>query len=197
MVHHGPDSPDDLPGHYPVQGKEPRGADSLVSDVCLSPSTSLSAVSVPLQATPVVHFAHGFHVWNITVRPPALSTYLFVDCSVSDHPVLKQAQKVLRDEFKIDHSTNQINCVEKDCRTDDLPSHSLLDGGLMGGVHQEMRSSCKTRLQLTISRGTGAKFSFNFSFDLSWTTTRCRIYRGQGTLPYFRGLKRCLVLSEI
>lgn len=100
MVHHGPDSPDDLPGHYPVQGKEPRGADSLVSDVCLSPSTSLSAVSVPLQATPVVHFAHGFHVWNITVRPPALSTYLFVDCSVSDHPVLKQAQKVLRDEFK-------------------------------------------------------------------------------------------------
>lgn len=86
------------------------------------PGTSLRAVNERLLAVPGVQRVGDFHVWSITVRRPALSVHLIKDCSVSDHKVLKDAQKVLRDEFAINHSTIQINCKEKGCCADDTGS---------------------------------------------------------------------------
>lgn len=74
---------------------------------------SLRAVPDRLRASLGVRHGGDFHVHGIAVRQLALRVYLFLDCSISVHLVLKQAQQMLSDDFLIDHSTIQIDCEEK------------------------------------------------------------------------------------
>lgn len=63
---------------------------------------------------------HDLHVWSITSGFPALSCHLIVDTEADRDQILLQAQKVLQDNFNIEHSTIQIDksdvaCLETNC----------------------------------------------------------------------------------
>ncbi|KAJ8902450.1 hypothetical protein NDN08_006855 [Rhodosorus marinus] len=57
------------------------------------------------------------HVWSLTVGQPAMSVHLNT-CLKDQHPVLKGAQKVLKDQFGVIHATIQVNCTTGECCQD-------------------------------------------------------------------------------
>mmetsp|Transcript_26515 Transcript_26515/g.103312 ORF Transcript_26515/g.103312 Transcript_26515/m.103312 type:complete len:369 (-) Transcript_26515:126-1232(-) len=58
------------------------------------------------------------HVWSLTLGQPAMSVHLNTFLK-DQHPVLKGAQKALRDQFGVIHATIQVNCTTNDCCHDD------------------------------------------------------------------------------
>lgn len=57
---------------------------------------------------PSVVAVHDLHVWTITSGLDAMSGHLVVDDLRASHAVLQAAQSLLRDSFKIEHTTIQI-----------------------------------------------------------------------------------------
>eukprot|EP00172_Hildenbrandia_rubra_P000782 Plantae.Rhodophyta-Hildenbrandia_rubra.ctg14389.p1 GENE.Plantae.Rhodophyta-Hildenbrandia_rubra.ctg14389~~Plantae.Rhodophyta-Hildenbrandia_rubra.ctg14389.p1 ORF type:complete len:430 (-),score=58.84 Plantae.Rhodophyta-Hildenbrandia_rubra.ctg14389:630-1919(-) len=55
------------------------------------------------------------HVWSITTRRPSLSVHIWANGKISEHEMLKCAQKELGSRFKIFHSTIQVNCEVNEC----------------------------------------------------------------------------------
>ncbi|PXF47795.1 Zinc homeostasis factor 1 [Gracilariopsis chorda] len=55
------------------------------------------------------------HVWSITSRRPALSVHLYKENVSAGHDVVKDAQKMLAEDFGISHATIQVNCETVEC----------------------------------------------------------------------------------
>jgi cobalt-zinc-cadmium efflux system protein len=72
-------------------------------------------VKAVLQKISGVSSVHDLHVWSITSGVPMLSCHLALSDGGRHDDVLHAAQKVLHDEFGIDHSTIQVESEEAGC----------------------------------------------------------------------------------
>jgi cobalt-zinc-cadmium efflux system protein len=72
----------------------------------------MDQVKAALRKIPLVKEVHDLHIWTITSGYPVLSCHITIcDDGVHDE-ILAQSQKILHDEFHIEHSTIQ---VEREC----------------------------------------------------------------------------------
>jgi len=75
----------------------------------------IQQVKVALSKIPLVKEVHDLHIWTITSGYPVLSCHItIVDEAIHDE-VLAHSQKILHDEFHIEHSTIQVEKAENGC----------------------------------------------------------------------------------
>ncbi|WP_042462982.1 cation diffusion facilitator family transporter [Neobacillus dielmonensis] len=72
-------------------------------------------VKLALAKIPFVKEVHDLHIWTITSGYPVLSCHITIlDNGVHDE-ILAQSQRILHDEFDIEHSTIQVEKEENGC----------------------------------------------------------------------------------
>ena len=69
----------------------------------------MAALGARLAAVPDVVEVHDLHVWQVTTGYPALSAHILVTPAGDCHAVEGTIQTLLRDEYRIDHTTLQVN----------------------------------------------------------------------------------------
>jgi cobalt-zinc-cadmium efflux system protein len=88
------------------------------------------AVGQRMAAEPGVTEVHDLHVWEVTSGFPALSAHVLVAAGADCHGARRALERMLRDEFGIDHTTLQVEHepaelldieVKPDRRTTDIP----------------------------------------------------------------------------
>jgi cobalt-zinc-cadmium efflux system protein len=67
------------------------------------------AVSARLSAVPGVRDVHDLHIWEITSGFPALSAHVLVDPGGDCHGTRRTLERLLADEFHIEHTTLQVD----------------------------------------------------------------------------------------
>jgi cobalt-zinc-cadmium efflux system protein len=72
------------------------------------PGFDLQALETDLSAVPGVVDVHDLHVWTLTSEMDVASAHLMVEVGTDAHAVLDQARVVLRDGYRIDHATLQV-----------------------------------------------------------------------------------------
>src|SRR5687768_1912182 len=72
------------------------------------PGFDLSALQADLGAVAGVVDVHDLHVWTLTSEMDVVSAHLMVTVGTDTHGVLDQARHVLRERYRIDHATLQI-----------------------------------------------------------------------------------------
>ncbi|WP_371501299.1 cation diffusion facilitator family transporter [Kitasatospora sp. NBC_00374] len=77
------------------------------------------AVADQMVADPLVEEIHDLHIWEITSGQPALSAHILVTPGGDCHAVRRQLQRRLREEYRISHSTLQVDHVGEE-ETDGL-----------------------------------------------------------------------------
>ncbi|MEU9131412.1 cation diffusion facilitator family transporter [Kitasatospora sp. NPDC048540] len=65
-------------------------------------------------ASPMVEEIHDLHIWEITSGQPALSAHILVTPGGDCHAVRRTLQRRLREEYRISHSTLQVDHVGED-----------------------------------------------------------------------------------
>jgi cobalt-zinc-cadmium efflux system protein len=75
---------------------------------------SLAEIRVSLQAIEGVEDVHDLHVWSLGSQTHACATHIIIaDIPPSESAqILEQVQGVLRQKFRIYHSTVQFECVD-------------------------------------------------------------------------------------
>lgn len=71
----------------------------------------VAAVARALAAVPGVNDVHDLHVWTLTSGMEVASAHLSIARSADLSPVLAGAQRVLRDDYGIEHATLQVEPV--------------------------------------------------------------------------------------
>ncbi|AZU63941.1 cation diffusion facilitator family transporter [Neobacillus mesonae] len=72
-------------------------------------------VKVALQKVPLVQEVHDLHIWTITSGYPVLSCHITIANNGIHDEILAQSQKILHDEFHIEHSTIQVEKAANGC----------------------------------------------------------------------------------
>ena len=72
------------------------------------PGFDLTALQADLGAVAGVVDVHDLHVWTLTSEMDVVSAHLMVAVGTDTHSVLDQARLVLRERYRIDHATLQI-----------------------------------------------------------------------------------------
>jgi cobalt-zinc-cadmium efflux system protein len=72
------------------------------------PGFDLAALEADLGAVEGVVDVHDLHVWTLTSEMDVASAHLMVAVGTDTHAVLDQARHVLRDAYRIDHATLQV-----------------------------------------------------------------------------------------
>ncbi|MEV0531159.1 cation diffusion facilitator family transporter [Kitasatospora sp. NPDC050463] len=72
------------------------------------------AVADRLVAQPLVEEIHDLHIWEITSGQPALSAHILVTPGGDCHAVRRELQRRLATEYRITHSTLQVDHVGED-----------------------------------------------------------------------------------
>jgi cobalt-zinc-cadmium efflux system protein len=72
------------------------------------PGVDLGALQADLAAVHGVVDVHDLHVWTLTSEMDVASAHLMVAVGTDAHGVLDQARLVLRDRYRIDHATLQV-----------------------------------------------------------------------------------------
>ncbi|MFF4341050.1 cation diffusion facilitator family transporter [Kitasatospora sp. NPDC001540] len=72
------------------------------------------AVADRLVAAPQVEEVHDLHIWEITSNQPALSAHVLVTPGGDCHAVRRELQRRLREEYRITHTTLQVDHVGED-----------------------------------------------------------------------------------
>jgi cobalt-zinc-cadmium efflux system protein len=72
------------------------------------PGVDLTALAADLAAVPGVVDVHDLHVWTLTSEMDVASAHLMVAVGTDAHGVLDRARVVLRDGYRIDHATLQV-----------------------------------------------------------------------------------------
>ena len=72
------------------------------------PGVDLTALAADLAAVPGVVDVHDLHVWTLTSEMDVASAHLMVSVGTDHHGVLDSARALLRDEYRIDHATLQV-----------------------------------------------------------------------------------------
>ncbi|GAA1360035.1 cation diffusion facilitator family transporter [Streptomyces beijiangensis] len=67
------------------------------------------AIGDRLVGNPAVAEVHDLHVWAITSGQPALSAHILVDPGGDCHAVRRDLEKVLSHDYRIDHTTLQVD----------------------------------------------------------------------------------------
>jgi cobalt-zinc-cadmium efflux system protein len=75
----------------------------------------LDKIKQALLKIPSVYELHDLHVWTITSGYPVLSCHLAITNEGNHDDVLKNAQKLLHDDFGIEHSTIQVERAQNGC----------------------------------------------------------------------------------
>jgi len=65
-----------------------------------------------MAARPSVAEVHDLHIWDVTSGMPALSAHILVDPTGDCHGVRRDLQVLLKGEYKIDHTTLQVDHVQ-------------------------------------------------------------------------------------
>jgi cobalt-zinc-cadmium efflux system protein len=77
-----------------------------------APSSAPPAdVGAAIVAHPGVVEAHDLHVWTVTDGFPALSAHVLVDPGADCHRIRLELESMLRERFRIDHTTLQVEHV--------------------------------------------------------------------------------------
>lgn len=74
---------------------------------------NLASLEQQLLAVPAVTKVHDLHVWSLTSGVNALSAHLVVGQRVDQDAVLEQVNATLREQFKIEHTTIQIEIADR------------------------------------------------------------------------------------
>ncbi|MFB7945982.1 cation diffusion facilitator family transporter [Kitasatospora phosalacinea] len=69
------------------------------------------AVADRLVSAPQVEEVHDLHIWEITSNEPALSAHVLVTPGGDCHAVQRELQRRLREEYRITHTTLQVDHV--------------------------------------------------------------------------------------
>ncbi|MGA8117960.1 MAG: cation diffusion facilitator family transporter [Actinocatenispora sp.] len=69
----------------------------------------IAALGARLAATAGVCEVHDLHVWTITSGEPALSAHVLVVDGHDCHGARREMERLLRDEYQIDHTTLQVD----------------------------------------------------------------------------------------
>jgi cobalt-zinc-cadmium efflux system protein len=72
------------------------------------PGFDLTALHADLGAVAGVVDVHDLHVWTLTSEMDVASAHLMVAVGTDTHGVLDQARLVLRERYRIDHATLQV-----------------------------------------------------------------------------------------
>ncbi|GLW56758.1 cation diffusion facilitator family transporter [Kitasatospora phosalacinea] len=72
------------------------------------------AVADRLVSAPQVEEVHDLHIWEITSNEPALSAHVLVTPGGDCHAVQRELQRRLREEYRITHTTLQVDHVGGD-----------------------------------------------------------------------------------
>lgn len=75
----------------------------------------MEEVKSALRQIPMVKEVHDLHIWTITSGYPVLSCHITIDDNANHDEVLAKAQKILHDDFEIEHSTLQIEKAANGC----------------------------------------------------------------------------------
>jgi cobalt-zinc-cadmium efflux system protein len=75
----------------------------------------IDKVKSALLKIPAVSELHDLHIWTITSGYPVLSCHLAITEAGNHDDVLKRAQKLLHDDFGIEHSTIQVELAVNGC----------------------------------------------------------------------------------
>jgi len=88
----------------------------------------IADVQKDLEAVPHVAAIHDLHIWSITVGQPALSVHLILqddaDPNLSTDDILAAANRILRDDHGITHTTIQIERTTHRSECDNMSFHS-------------------------------------------------------------------------
>ncbi|MFE0460009.1 cation diffusion facilitator family transporter [Kitasatospora sp. NPDC058965] len=76
------------------------------------------ALADRLVDAPLVEEIHDLHVWEITSGQPALSAHILVAPGGDCHAVRRELQRRLREEYRITHTTLQVDHVGEDDEQD-------------------------------------------------------------------------------
>ncbi|WNB91518.1 cation diffusion facilitator family transporter [Bacillus sp. NEB1478] len=79
----------------------------------------VAKVREALMGLPEVKDVHDLHVWSITSDFPALSCHIVKESDTNYQTVLKAANKLLHDQFHIEHTTIQIDEAEIGCQKEE------------------------------------------------------------------------------
>ncbi len=72
------------------------------------PGVDLGALSSDLLAVSGVLDVHDLHVWTLTSEMDVASAHLMVAVGTDAHGVLDEARQVLRERYRIEHATLQV-----------------------------------------------------------------------------------------
>jgi cobalt-zinc-cadmium efflux system protein len=75
----------------------------------------MEQVKVALSGIPSVKEVHDLHIWTITSGYPVLSCHLTITDEADHDEILHQSQKILHDDFHIEHSTIQVEKAANGC----------------------------------------------------------------------------------
>lgn len=85
------------------------------------PEVDIALLERRLLAIPGVTALHDLHVWTITSGLNALSCHLVVARPADTRPALREARRLLAEDFKIDHTTIQVE--DEALRAEEKPLH--------------------------------------------------------------------------
>lgn len=79
--------------------------------------TQIDTVQVKeaLNKVPLVKEVHDLHIWTITSGYPVLSCHITIADEAVHDDILAKSQKILHDDFHIEHSTIQVEKAENGC----------------------------------------------------------------------------------
>ncbi|MGG1676450.1 cation diffusion facilitator family transporter [Neobacillus sp. NRS-1170] len=72
-------------------------------------------VKEALRKIPLVKEVHDLHIWTITSGYPVLSCHITISDDGVHDEILSQSQRILHDEFHIEHSTIQVEKAANGC----------------------------------------------------------------------------------
>jgi cobalt-zinc-cadmium efflux system protein len=72
-------------------------------------------VKAALGGIPSVKEVHDLHIWTITSGYPVLSCHITISDDAANDEILHQAQKILHDDFHVEHSTIQVEKAGNGC----------------------------------------------------------------------------------
>jgi cobalt-zinc-cadmium efflux system protein len=66
------------------------------------------AIGLRMAGEPGVNEVHDLHIWEVTSGFPALSAHILVGRDTDCHDVRRELERILHDEFEIEHTTLQV-----------------------------------------------------------------------------------------
>ncbi|WP_312475674.1 cation diffusion facilitator family transporter [Neobacillus sp.] len=75
----------------------------------------INQVKKELGRIPLVKEVHDLHIWTITSGYPVLSCHVTISDEGIHDEILSQSQRILHDEFQIEHSTIQVEKAANGC----------------------------------------------------------------------------------